>query len=476
MGAQGTTPVRVAPALTVVGVAGFVTTLDNTVVTVALPTIQRDLGASLAGLEWVMTAYILVFSGLMLAGGRLADVFGRRRVLQIGLGIFTGASLLSGLAGNQELLIAARAVQGAGAALVIPTLLAIIAMLGGERARSAGVAVWMTASAAALALGPVTGGLIAQHWDWSWIFLINVPLGIATMAGAAFAVPESRDPRAARIDLPGLATSGIALVAGTFALIHGRDLGWGSPVIVGALLVTVLGAAGFVAVESSVRAPMIDMALFRAPAFSGGVVAQVLWGLGVNGVFFFTALFLQGVLGFSPTLSGLAFLPLAAMVVLVTPFAPKVSERYGAARTVAAGLALVAGGMVAVAFLRPGDGFADLIPAVTAIGVGSGLTMPLGSAVLGAIPPERAGVAGGIFSVSREVSGVFGIAAIGVVVTSLQEAARAEGAAHADAFMRGYSVGLVAAAALVLLGAVVSLLTLPGRTPGAVALPETRGA
>ncbi|MGW5685022.1 MFS transporter [Nonomuraea sp. NPDC003754] len=439
---------RVWPLFLVVALAGFVTTLDNTVVTVALPTIRADLGAGLAALEWVATGYIMTFAGLMLAGGRLADVYGRRKALVAGLVTFTAASLAAGLATTIQLLVAARLVQGVGAALILPATLAVLAGKD-DRQRSAGVAVWMASGAGALALGPLVGGYLSQHAHWTWVFLINVPIGAAVTALAVAVVPESRERGAARVDLPGVAASAVVLSSGTFALIHGSEYGWTAPVIVGAGLACVAGAVAFVVVERRAAEPMVDPALFAARSFTGGVVAQVLWGLGVNGVFFYTAIFLQGVLGFSPTASGVAFVPLAVLVVAVTPLVPLVERRLGAGRTVAAGLALVAAGMAGVAFLGPGDGWGELLPAVCAIGIGSALTMPLGSAVLAAVPEGRAGVAGGVFTVGREISGLFGIAAIGVIVQS------------AGTFAAGYSAGLLVAAGLVLAGAVVGLATLP---------------
>ncbi|MEU0481627.1 MFS transporter [Streptosporangium sp. NPDC006013] len=434
--------------LLVIGLAGFVTTLDNTVVTVALPTLQAELGASLAALEWVVTGYVLTFSGFMLAGGRLADVYGRRRVLVAGLAVFTAASLAAGLATSVGALVAARLVQGSGSALILPAMLAIVAVGNDERQRSVGVAVWMASGAGALALGPVVGGYLTQHFHWSWIFLLNVPLGVLIIALATVAIPESRDERAARVDVPGVASSVVVLSAGTFALTFGAELSWTSPPILVAVLFAVAAALVFAVAERLGEDPMVDLALFRSRTFTGGVIAQVLWGLGVNGVFFFTALFLQGVLGFSPTASGLAFVPLALLVVVVTPLVPFAERRIGAARTVALGLVLVAAGMAAVAFLRPGDGWAELLPSVCVIGIGSALTMPLGSAVLGAVPESRAGVAGGVFSVAREMSGLFGIAIIGVIVNG------------SASFTAGYSTGLLVAAGLVVTGAAISLVTL----------------
>ncbi|MEU7743695.1 MFS transporter [Nonomuraea sp. NPDC049158] len=476
--------------LTVVGLAGFVTTLDNTVVTVALPSIQRDLHTRLSALEWVATGYILTFAGLMIAGGRLADVYGRRKVLLIGLTVFTGASLSAGLATSIEPLVAARLTQGVGAALILPATLAVLA---GRPDRSLGVAIWMASGAGALALGPVVGGYLSQHAHWSWVFLINVPIGVAVIALATVAIPETcpeppagqhaeppagqhaetlagqragprteeraghrSEPRAGQragrrgqVDVPGLLASVVFLASGTFALIHGGEYGWGSPPILIAVGGCVGGGLLFLVVERGARAPMVELGLFAGRSFSGGVLAQVLWGLGVNGVFFYTALFLQGVLGFTPTASGMAFVPLALLVVVVTPLVPVVERRLGSGRTVACGLVLVAAGMVGAAFLEAGDGWGRLVPAVCAIGVGSALTMPLGSAVLAAVPESRAGVAGGIFSVSREISGLFGIAAIGVIVH------------EAGSFSQGYALGLLVAAALVLLGALIAMLTLP---------------
>ncbi|MEW9553745.1 MFS transporter [Nonomuraea sp. NPDC050783] len=438
--------------LAAVGLAGFLTTLDNTVVTVALPSIQHDLGASLAALEWVATGYLLTFAGLMPAGGRLADVWGHRGTLLAGLALFTVASLAAGLAATIHLLVAARLVQGAGAALVLPATLAVLAGQE-ERRRSAGVAVWMASGAGALALGPVAGGYLSQHAHWSWVFLLNVPLGAAVVALAAVAVPPSAVV-ARSLDAPGVLASAAFLAAGTFALVHGGEHGYGSPAVAAALAVCAGGGAAFVLVERRAADPMVDLRLFAVRAFAGGVAAQVLWGLGVNGVFFYTAIFLQEVLGFTPTGSGLAFVPLALLVVLVTPLAPTVERRLGAGPTVAAGLVLVAGGMAAAATLEAGDGWGRLLPAVCAIGIGSALTMPLGSAVLGAVPPERAGVAGGVFSVSREVSGLFGIAGTGAVVHA------------AGSFATGYAAGLLVAAGLVLAGALIAVRTLDGRAPG----------
>jgi len=427
---------RPGAVLGVVICTAFLTMLDNTVVTVAAPSIARDLHTPLPVLEWVATAYMLAFAGLMLAGGRLADRHGHRRVLIAGLALFTAASLAAGLAGNAAALIAARAAQGMGAALLVPATLAVIAR-GDERDRMRGAAVWTASGAVALAAGPVLGGFLSQHAHWTWIFLLNVPVGLAALAVVRWGIADAPQPGSASLDLGGLVTSTGALLAAMYALsIDGRA--W----------VAALGfAVAFILIERRVPAPMIDVQLFRDRAVGGGIGIQVLWGLGVNSVYFFTSLYLQDVRGYPPTEAGLAFLPTAVALAVGAGFAPGLVRRFGAARAVAAGLLLVAIGIAAVAVTKS---LGTFLVAAGVIGFGSALTVPLGAVVLGAVPPGRAGVAGGMFAVAREASGVLGIAGIGVVVIA-----------------GGYTVGLAAAAAVVLGGGLVSLWTLPGRVAAA---------
>lgn len=445
--------------LTVVALVAFMTSLDNTIVNVALPSIRRDLGMSLAGLQWVVSGYVLAFAGLLLAGGRLADVYGRRRALLTGLAVFTAFSALAGAARIAWLLVAARIGQGGGAALVLPAALAVATAGRSERERATGASVWMAALGSALALGPVTGGWLAQHLHWSWVFWVNVAPGIATLLVGARAIEESRDPAAPRPDLPGLGLSVLTLTATTYAFIEGPGLG---PLPLTALAAAIAaGAYGFVAVERRAADPMIDVRFFTDRAFTGGTVSQVLWGLALNGAFFFTPMFLQGVLAFSPTRAGLAFLPLAVLLILVTPATPYLVTRYGPARTVAAGLLLVAAGLTRVAFAAPGDTLMSLLPGLAAIGIGSALSAPLTSSVLSALPPERAATAGGLLGLAREASGILGVAALGVIVTTRQSAAHATGAPPRTAFMSGYSTALLTAAALTALAAAISHHTLP---------------
>lgn len=433
----------------VVALTAFITMLDNTVVTAAAPSIASDLGIPLTTLEWVAAAYLVAFAGLLLAGGRLADGYGPHRVLRHGLAVFTVASALAAAAGGAGTLIAARALQGAGAALVVPASLAIVATQE-ERERVRCIAIWTGAGAVGLAFGPAAGGVLAEHAAWPWIFLLNVPVGLA--ARALVREPARGGARGdARLDLAGLCVGSLALTAAAYALIAGTAHGFGAGAVVAAGTVAVGAGLAFVPVERRAVDALVDVRLFAVRAFSGGIAVQVLWGLGVNGVYFYTAVYLQGVRGFTPTGAGLAFLPLAIAVAAGAPLTPALVTRFGAARTVATGLALVAAGMTAVA---AGGTTATLLAALAVIGFGSALTVPLGACVLGAVPADRAGVAAGVFGVAREVSGVLGIAGIGAVVGAGVDVGR------------GYTYGLLVAAALVLLGALLSLKTLPAYAHG----------
>jgi MFS family permease len=433
----------------VVALTAFITMLDNTVVTAAAPSIARDLDIPLTTLEWIAAAYLVAFAGLLLAGGRLADGYGPHRVLRHGLVIFTVASALAAAAGGAGTLIAARALQGAGAALVVPASLAIVATRQ-ERERVRCIAIWTGAGAVGLAFGPAAGGILAEHAAWPWIFLLNVPVGLA--ARALVREPARGGARGgARLDLAGLCVGSLALTAAAYALIAGTAHGFGAGAVLGAGAVAVGAGLAFVPVERRAVDALVDVRLFAVRAFSGGIAVQVLWGLGVNGVYFYTAVYLQGVRGFTPTGAGLAFLPLALAVAAGAPLTPALVTRFGAGRTVATGLALVAAGMTAVA---AGGTTVTLLAALAVIGFGSALTVPLGACVLGAVPADRAGVAAGVFGVAREVSGVLGIAGIGAVVGAGVDVGR------------GYTYGLLVAAAMVLLGALLSLKTLPAYAHG----------
>ncbi len=458
--------------LVAVALATFMTYLDNNIVNVAIPDMQRELGLSTAGIEWVVSGYILTFAGLLIAGGRLADAFGRRRLFMIGLGVFTLSSLLAGFAGGAADLVTARALQGVGAALVTPTTLAIIsATFTDRRERNAAVGIWGGVGALALAVGPVLGGLLTQHVSWEWIFWINVPIGVATMALGAWAITESRETEARRLDLGGLLLSTTSLFALTWALIEGHDRGWTSTTILGVFGVAAASATAFVLVERRVAQPMVDVRLFAQREFTGGIVALMLWSFGLFGIYFFTSLYLQVVLGFSPTKAGSAFVPMAVLMAAGAVVSDRVAARFGAHRSTGFGMVLMGLGIASVSLVGRDGSFLSLMPSFAMIGVGGGLTIPLTATVLGVMPTGQAGVASAVFNASREVAGLLGVTVIGAVLTSRQGTALAAGKAPVDAFLAGYRSGLYLAAALAIAGGVMAYVGLRGAHPTATTEP-----
>jgi len=295
--------------------------LDNTVVNVALPSIQRDLGADLSELEWIVTGYALTFASLMLVGGKVADAYGRRRIFVTGIVVFTLASLLCGLANSSEMLIGARVLQGAGAALMNPATLSIIAATFPPRERGTAIGIWAGTSALALAIGPLVGGLITEHLEWSWIFFVNIPIGVLGILASYLFIDESRDETHASLDLPGLATSAIGLFALTYGLIEANTYGWTSARIVGAFVLAVVALASFVVIERRRRDPMLPLELFRNGTYTGSNLVVLLVALAMFGVFFFVSLYMQNILGYSAVQAGAAFLPMTLLIILVAPIA-----------------------------------------------------------------------------------------------------------------------------------------------------------
>jgi EmrB/QacA subfamily drug resistance transporter len=449
--------------LVAVSLATFMTYLDNNIVNVAIPTIQRSLHLSVASLEWVVSGYVLVFAGLMLVGGRLADLYGRRRLFLIGLTVFTLSSLAAGLASSGGMLIAFRAAQGLGAAMLVPTTLAIIlATFDDARERTQAIGIWAAISALALAFGPLIGGFISQNWHWGWIFFINVPVGIVTFAMAVAWLAESRAQSASRrLDLPGLASSAIALFALTYALIEGHTRGWTSAQILGSFALAAVAALAFTVIEARSAQPMVQVSLFRSRVFSGGTLVTMMWAFGIFGIYFFTSLYLQSILGFSPVKAGLAFLPMAVVIAIFAMISEQVARRISAHRTVALGLALMVGGLYLFARQGLDATYLGLMPGFLLFGAGAGLMQaPLTNAVLESMPPDRSGVASALLNASREVAGLLGITVIGAVLSSREGAALRSGVAPARAFLDGYHAGLAVTIALIGAGIVVTMIAL----------------
>jgi EmrB/QacA subfamily drug resistance transporter len=438
----------------------FMIMLDNTVVNVALPSIQHALHIGPSELEWVVVGYALTFATFMLTGGKLADLYGRRLLFVVGLVVFTGASLACGLAGTASFLIGARVVQGVGAAIMNPATLGIIAATFPPRQRGTAIGIWAGTSALALAIGPLVGGLLTEKVNWSWIFYVNVPVGIGGIAMAFWAIDESRDTsHEQRLDLPGLLTSAAGLFALTYALIEANNYGWTSARILALFALAVLLLAAFVVLESRQRLPMLDLALFRNVTFSGANVTMLLVTLAMFGIFFYNSLFIQNVLGYSAIQTGAIFLPMTVLIILIAPRAGKLTDAVGARWLMGGGLTLVAISLVLFAQLDRGSNFWNILPGLLVGGVGMALTMtPATAAAMGSVPVDKAGVGSAVLNSSRQVGGSLGIAIMGAIVASQVHVSRAS-PAFVDEFISGYHRALYVAAVIALAGAGVAVAT-----------------
>ena len=438
----------------------FMIMLDNTVVNVALPSIQRDLGIGLSELEWTVNAYALTFAVLMLSGGKLADFYGRRRVFLSGLIVFTASSLACGLATGGEMLIAARTVQGIGAALMLPATLSIISATFPPHQRGTAIGIWAGVSAMALAIGPLIGGLLTEHIDWSWIFFVNVPIGVIGFVVGRIVIRESRDTsEEQRLDVPGLLASAIGLFALTFALIEANSYGWSDPVIVGLFVAAAAALVVFVWLELRQRTPMLDLSLFRSPTFAGANVVALLVTLAMFGVFFFMSLYMQNALGYSAVKTGAAFLPMTVLIILIAPAAGRFSDRIGSRWLMTAGMGLLAVSLVLFSRLDLASTFWDILPGLIVGGLGMATVMtPMTAAALGSVPVAKAGVGSGVLNTFRQVGGAMGIAVMGAIVASyvdLDASARPD----PQAFIDGFHAALLVSAGFAVLGAVVAATT-----------------
>ena len=436
----------------------FMIMLDNTVVNVALPAIQRDLKIGVSELEWVVNGYALTFAVLMLTGGKLADMLGRRRMFIVGLAIFTGASLACGLAGSAGFLIGARIVQGAGSALMNPATLSIITATFPPRQRGMAIGIWAGVSAMALAIGPLLGGILTQQISWGWIFFVNVPVGILAILVARIAIDESRDTsREQKLDLPGLLTSAVGLFALTYGLIEANKYGWTSGRILGLFALCALALAVFVMIELRSRLPMLDLSLFRNPTFAGANLVMLLVALAMFGVFFFVSLYMQNVLGYSPTQAGAAFLPMTILIVLIAPIAGKLSDRVGSRWLMGTGMILVSASLLIFSRLGLDSSFWNIFPGLIVGGLGMALTMtPTTAAAMGSVAVDKAGVGSAVLNSMRQVGGSLGIALMGAIVVSYVSAPAKSPQALLQ-FVDGLQHALLIAAAIAFVSAVVAV-------------------
>jgi len=456
----------------------FMIMLDNTVVFVALSSIQSDLHISQSELEWVVSGYALTFAVLMLTGGKLADMLGRRLIFIVGLAIFTASSLACGLATGASFLIGARVVQGVGAALMNPATLSIIVATFPPRQRGTAIGIWVGVSAMALAIGPLIGGILTEQINWSWIFFINVPVGIAGIVVSRLFITESRDEsKEQRLDLPGLLSSAIGLFGLTYALIEGNNYGWTSGRILASFAVAALGLTAFVLLEHRQRVPMLDLSLFKNSTFTGANVTMLLVALAMFGVFFFNSLYLGQVLGYSPIQTGATFLPLTVLIVFVAPLAGRFSDKIGSRWLMGAGLVLLSGSLLSFSTLGVDSTFWDIVPGLVLGGFGMSLAMtPTTAAAMGSVPVDKAGVGSAVLNSMRQVGGSLGIALMGAIVAS-SVSVLPTSPEYPDQFVQGYHNALHVAAGIAIVGAIVAVATVRNvRHPEPEAQPALEGA
>ena len=403
--------------LGVVSVATFMLLLDITVVNTALPAIEADLGATFTDLQWVVDAYTLTLAAVVLTAGVLADRLGRRRVFAIGLGIFSIASLVAGLASDPTFLNIARGVQGVGGAVMFAVSLALIAQeFPAGRERGLAMGVYGATIGLAVAFGPLVGGVIVDSLGWEWIFFLNVPIGVAAIAISYLRVRESRDPNATGVDWPGLITFSSALFALVLALIRGNEEGWGSTFIVGLLAASAVLLAAFIAIERRVAEPMLPLGLFKRPAFTGVQLAA----FGISGsmfaLFLYLTLYLQNFLGHSPTEAGLRYLPLTVAVFLVAPIAGALLSKVHARVMITLGLLGAGGGLLLMAGVGATDEWTGLLGGFIVAGAGIGLLNPvIADVAVSVVPKEQSGMASGINDTFRQVGVSVGVAVWGAI-------------------------------------------------------------
>jgi EmrB/QacA subfamily drug resistance transporter len=480
--------------------------MDNTILNVAIPSLVRDLGATNTQLQWILDGYTLVFAGLLLTAGSLGDRFGRKRALRAGIVLFGLGSVMSALAGSPTTLILTRGFMGIGGALIMPSTLSILTNVfrdPGERARA--IAVWAGFSGLAVALGPLTGGFLLEHFSWSSVFWVNVPICAAALLLGHFFIPESRDPTASPIDVPGAAFSIIGLGSLLYGIIEGPDAGWSSPHVVIAFVVAVVVLSAFLIWEASTETPMLDLSFFKNPRFTAANSSITLVFFAMFGALFLLSQYWQLVHGFSPFQAGALLVPYAAGMMVGAPLAARFAERFGTKLVVTFGLLVMAVVLFTMSFISADTKTAPVVAIMAVMAVGQAFVMaPATESVMGSLPRGKAGVGSAVNDTTRQVGGALGVAVIGSIGTSVYQAhigdaataagitghalttakgslggalevARTAGgssfvAAAKEAFVAAFSSGLRIGAFVILGAAAVSYFFLPARA--AAAAPE----
>jgi EmrB/QacA subfamily drug resistance transporter len=488
-------------ALVVLCVSLLVIVIDNTIVNVTLPTLVRDLNADMSQLQWVVDAYTLVFAGLLLLAGTLGDRFGRRRTLLAGLAIFGFASAGAAFAGGVGQLVSARAVMGAGAAFIMPATLSLLTSIFTDaRERAMAIGIWAATAGVGVAMGPVVGGYLLDHFWWGSVFIVNVPIVAVAIISARVLVPESRNPSAQRIDWTGALLSGVGLVAFVWAIIEAPSKGWTSVPVLAAFALAVSTLGAFVVWERRVGEPLLDVSLFRNARFTAASSTVTILFFSLFGFLFLSTQYLQFVLGYSPSAAGLRMLPYAGAMIVAAPLSSKLVARFGTKRVVTAGMVTFATGLATAATLTATSGYSRLGLAMLFMGVGMGLAgAPATESIMGALPRDRAGIGSAVNDTTRELGGALGVAIVGSIMTSLYSsqldgtlrssvpapvAAAARGslgaavqvggdvgsqvaAAGRDAFMHAMSWGSIVVACIAAVGAFIAWRYLPAHAPEA---------
>ena len=479
--------------------------IDNTILNVALPTLVTDLHATTSQLQWIVDSYTLIFAGLLLTAGSLGDKFGRRGALTAGLVVFGLGSLLSATATSASQLIATRCVMGLGAALIMPATLSIVTnvfTIPAERARAIGI--WAGFSALGVAVGPLAGGYLLEHFYWGSVFLVNIPVVLIALIGGRLVVPTSKDPSSPRLDPLGAVLSIVGLTALLWTIIEAPSKGWTSGATLGGFAISLLILGAFVMWELHSDHPMLNVEFFENARFTAASLSVTFTFFALFGSLFLTTQYLQSVLGFSALEAGVRIVPFAAVMMLVAPQSPKLAERFGTKIVVTLGLVLVACGLGALVFVEPSSGYRPVFISFVILACGMALTMaPSTESIMGSLPRAKAGVGSAVNDTTRQVGGALGVAVIGSVYSSVYvdqmtkalagndavpvgvaakvsdsiggalavaktiggEPAQMISAASKEAFVQGMHHGVVVGAAVALLGAAVALLFLPARAP-----------
>jgi EmrB/QacA subfamily drug resistance transporter len=450
--------------LVLICLAQFMVVLDATIVNVALPSIQKDLHLSEGNLQWIVNAYTLVFGGFLLLGGRAGDLLGRKRLFLVGLVIFTGASLLDGLASSEGTLIGARALQGLGAALISPAALSIVSTTfaeGAERAKALGV--WAAIAIGGSAVGLVLGGLLTQYFSWPWIFFVNVPVGIVGFVLSLRLIPESRDAHAhGSYDVAGAVTVTGGLMALVYAIVGAQQAGWGSGKTLGLFALATVLLAMFVVVELRAKAPLVRLSIFRIRSLLTANLAMFLAMSGMFAMFFFNTLYIQRVLGYGPLEAGVAFLPFSLGIMISAGVASQFAPRIGVRPVAAAGMLLSAGGLLLLTQLPVhGSYLTNVLPSIALSSLGMGAVfMPLTLIATTGLDDADQGLASGLFNTSQQVGGALGLAVLSTLATSKSSSA---GGSQLHALVVGFHWAFAAGAIVMVLALAVMVALLRAR-------------